>query len=177
MLLRATLIAAAIATAAMGSASPANALPALTGADPWRCNGSAALIAKDAVDAIVFHMTHLLTRERRDRTDECPTVVRVRYVPSMTEASSRTVLISRIAPSATGTVILAKRTRKARGAKSARAASNGQLVVDGRQMNPPGLSQFFRYETGPAGPTGAEESPRRPVANVASELSSQYWCF
>jgi Phage integrase family len=36
-------------------------------------------------------------------------------------------------------------------------------------------SQNFRYETGPAGPTGAEESPRRAVAKVASELSSQYY--
>lgn len=35
-------------------------------------NKTAALIAKHAVDAIVIHMTHLLTREGRDRTEQCP---------------------------------------------------------------------------------------------------------
>lgn len=35
-------------------------------------NKTAALIAKHAVQAIVVHMTHLLTREGRDRSDECP---------------------------------------------------------------------------------------------------------
>jgi hypothetical protein len=35
-------------------------------------NETAALIAKHAVDAIVVQMSHLLTRERRDRTDQCP---------------------------------------------------------------------------------------------------------
>jgi Zn finger protein HypA/HybF involved in hydrogenase expression len=35
-------------------------------------NKTAALIAVHAVEAIVIHMTHLLTREGRDRTDQCP---------------------------------------------------------------------------------------------------------
>lgn len=35
-------------------------------------NKTAALIAKDAVNAIVVHMAHLLSRERHDRTDQCP---------------------------------------------------------------------------------------------------------
>lgn len=35
-------------------------------------NKTAALIAKDAVDAIVVHFAHLLSRERHDRTDQCP---------------------------------------------------------------------------------------------------------
>ena len=35
-------------------------------------NKTAALIAKDAVGAIVVHYAHLLSRERADRTDECP---------------------------------------------------------------------------------------------------------
>jgi hypothetical protein len=30
------------------------------------------LIAKDAVEAIVVHYVHLLSRERVDRTDQCP---------------------------------------------------------------------------------------------------------
>jgi hypothetical protein len=35
-------------------------------------NKTAALIAKDAVEAIVVHYANLLSRERADRTDECP---------------------------------------------------------------------------------------------------------
>lgn len=35
-------------------------------------NKTAALIAKDAVGSIVSHMALLVTRERRDRTDQCP---------------------------------------------------------------------------------------------------------
>jgi len=35
-------------------------------------NKTAALIAKDAVDATVMHYTHLLSRERADHTDQCP---------------------------------------------------------------------------------------------------------
>jgi hypothetical protein len=35
-------------------------------------NKTAALIAKHAVDGIVTHMAHLLSRERHDRTHECP---------------------------------------------------------------------------------------------------------
>lgn len=35
-------------------------------------NKTAALIANDAVESIVKHVTHLMTRERRDRTDQCP---------------------------------------------------------------------------------------------------------
>jgi hypothetical protein len=35
-------------------------------------NKTAALIAADAVDAIVKHYVSLLTRERADRTDQCP---------------------------------------------------------------------------------------------------------
>jgi hypothetical protein len=35
-------------------------------------NKTAALIAKDAVDAIVLHLAHLLSRERHDRADQCP---------------------------------------------------------------------------------------------------------
>jgi hypothetical protein len=35
-------------------------------------NKTAALIAKDAIDAIIIHVVHLLSRERHDRTDQCP---------------------------------------------------------------------------------------------------------
>jgi hypothetical protein len=35
-------------------------------------NKTAALIARDAVGAIVGHYSHLLSRERADRTDQCP---------------------------------------------------------------------------------------------------------
>ena len=35
-------------------------------------NKTAALIAKDAVDTIVVHFAHLLSRERLDRIEECP---------------------------------------------------------------------------------------------------------
>lgn len=35
-------------------------------------NKTAALIAKDAVEAIVTHYMHLLSRERSDRTEQCP---------------------------------------------------------------------------------------------------------
>lgn len=38
-------------------------------------------------------------------------------------------------------------------------------------------SQIFSCETGHVGPIVAEESPRRSVAKVASELSSQYLYF
>jgi hypothetical protein len=35
-------------------------------------NKTATLIAKDAVDAIIVHLAHLLSRERHDRADQCP---------------------------------------------------------------------------------------------------------
>jgi formate dehydrogenase maturation protein FdhE len=37
-----------------------------------QCNKTAAFIAADAVDAIVKHYVRLLSRERADRTDQCP---------------------------------------------------------------------------------------------------------
>src|SRR5450631_4532484 len=37
-----------------------------------QCNKTAAFIAADAVDAIVKHYVRLLSRERANRTDQCP---------------------------------------------------------------------------------------------------------
>jgi hypothetical protein len=72
-------------------------------------NRTAALVAKRAVDTIVVHMANILTRERWDRTDQCPAASHAHYERSLILRSPLTEHISKIAASAIGIVIPATR--------------------------------------------------------------------